>query len=113
VSLAVESSGRLGRCSPTTFAAWLLPTESKPVFMGLFARVAEGSQACPLGPGLDWPGPNGAKHLVCVHGWNELGRAQIVFAAILGAGLEANYLQLPNWERVWQLAAVGLALRQK
>jgi hypothetical protein len=23
--------------------------------------VAEGSQACPLGPGLDWPGPNGAK----------------------------------------------------
>jgi hypothetical protein len=63
---------------------------------GLFARVAEGSQACPLGPGLDWPGPNGAKHLVCVHVSPESGRVQIVFAAILGAGLEANYLQLPN-----------------
>jgi hypothetical protein len=67
-----------------------------PFTQGLFARVAEGSLACPLGPGLDWPGPNGAKHLVCVHVSPEPGRVQIVFAAILGAGLEANYLQLPN-----------------
>ena len=62
----------------------------------------------PTSPGLGWPGPDGAMHLVRVPVRDEPGLGEIVFATHFGNRARGQVPQLPNRERVWQLAVFGL-----